>query len=395
MGRILEAFDDWMIERGYRRLSRQCYIIRCKTIDAYFRRRRLDNLEDLTHDSFRHCQRSLRKQFGITGTVGCLERFLRTKGHIPAPIAAPATPFDSILASYQHYMVDVRGLASSSVDLHTVTVREFLRYLYRTRHTFRLTDLTPEHIDRFVRSIAVRYSRQTLSHAVAHIRAFLRFLKLHDHVPSGREFLIYRPRLYKNESVPRVLPWETVCAFLSSIDRDTFAGLRDYAMFLLIATYGLRRCDIAGLRLDDIDWREAVINIRQRKTGSPLQLPLTRTVADAVLAYLRKDRPPSKNRTIFFTVVAPIVPLEPPMVGYAFRQRVRVSGLDIPLEGVHCLRHSYAAHLQRRGISLKTIGDLLGHASIEATSAYIRVNIDEPSEVALPLPAPVTAAVQS
>jgi integrase/recombinase XerD len=108
-------------------------------------------------------------------------------------------------------------------------------------------DLTPEHVDEFIRSVAGRFSRQTLSHAVAHIRAFLRFLKLHDHVPSCREFVIYRPRVYKNEKPPWVLPWETVRAFLDGIDRDTFARLRDYAMFLFIATYGLRRCDIAGL----------------------------------------------------------------------------------------------------------------------------------------------------
>jgi integrase/recombinase XerD len=394
LGRILDAFDDWLIERGYRRLTRQCYIIRCKAIDSYFRRRRFHNLEDLTRERFRHCQRFLRKHSGITGTVGCLERFLRSKGKIPAPIASPATPFDPILASYQHYMVEVRGLASSSVDLHSVTVGEFLRYLYRGRRTFRLADLTPEHVDRFIRSVAVRYSRHTLSHAVASIQAFLRFLKLHDHVPSSREFVVYRPRLYKNEKLPRVLPWETVRTFLDGIDRDTFAGLRDYAMFLLIATYGLRRCDVAGLRLDDIDWRTGVLDIRQRKTGSLLRLPLTRAVADALLAYLRTDRPRCSNREIFFTAVAPIVPLQPPMVSYAFRQRVRVSGLDIPFEGVHCLRHSYAAHLQRRGISLKTIGDLLGHASIEATSAYIRVNIDDLREVALPLPAAVTGRVQ-
>jgi homoserine dehydrogenase len=235
LGRTLEAFDDWLIERGYRRLTRQCYIIRCKAIDSYFRRRRFHNLEDLTRERFRHCQRFLRKHSGITGTVGCLERFLRSKGKMRAPIASPATPFDPILASYEHYMRDVRGLAPTSIDLHNRTVVAFLRYLYRGPRKFHLVDLTPEHVDTFIRSIAGRFSRHTLSHAVASIQAFLRFLKLHDHVPSGREFVVYRPRLYKNEKLPRVLPWETVRTFLDGIDRDTFAGLRDYAMFLLIA----------------------------------------------------------------------------------------------------------------------------------------------------------------
>lgn len=112
LGRTLDAFEDCLIERGYRRLARQCYIIRCKAIDSYFRRRRSQTLEDLTRDRLRQCQRFLRHRSSITGTVGCLERFLRSKGHIPAPIASPATPFDPILASYRQYMMEVRGLAS-------------------------------------------------------------------------------------------------------------------------------------------------------------------------------------------------------------------------------------------------------------------------------------------
>jgi integrase len=66
-------------------------------------------------------------------------------------------------------------------------------------------------------------------------------------MPAGPDFVIYKPRIYRGEQLPRTLPWNTVLAFLKSIDQDVGAGRRDYAMFLLIATYGLRGCDIAGL----------------------------------------------------------------------------------------------------------------------------------------------------
>ena len=123
---------------------------------------------------------------------------------------------------------------------------------------------------------------------VAHIRGFLRFLKMHARGPQGQEFPIDTPRVYRREQLPRSLPWDTVRAFLDGIDRSGTAGLRDYAMFLLMAAYGLRGCDLANLQLTDIDWQAGKLSVRQRKTGQPLLLPLTAPVAAALVAYLRR-----------------------------------------------------------------------------------------------------------
>jgi integrase len=155
---------------------------------------------------------------------------------------------------------------------------------------------------------------------------------------------------------------------------------------MLIVTYGLRGCDVASLRLDNIDWHAGEIHINQSKTRQPLNLPLTDPVAAALIAYLREARPRTACREIFLTAVAPILPIRRQAVGYAFRFRVRQSGLDIPFRGVHCLRHSYATHLLREGVPLKTIGDLLGHRSTESTCVYLRLDLEELREVALPLP---------
>jgi integrase len=158
-------------------------------------------------------------------------------------------------------------------------------------------------------------------------------------------------------------------------------------MFLLMATYGLRGCDIAGLKLTDIDWRAGEVHINQSKTRQPLRLPLTDPVAEALIAYLRDGRPRSVYREIFLTLVAPISPIKRQSAGYAYRARVRRSNLDIPFEGVHCLRHSYAAQLLHQGVSLKSIGDVLGHHSTESTCVYLRLDLDDLRDVALPLPA--------
>jgi integrase/recombinase XerD len=102
---------------------------------------------------------------------------------------------------------------------------------------------------------------------------------------------LYPPRVYREEKLPKALPWETVKACLHSIDRTTPSGIRDYAIFLPIATYGLRGCDIVALTLDDVAWRARCIRIQQRKTGRLLSLPLTDEVAAALLEYLRRGLP--------------------------------------------------------------------------------------------------------
>ena len=189
------------------------------------------------------------------------------------------------------------------------------------------------------------------------------------------------------EQLPRSLSWDIVEAFLSSIDRTTPTGRRDYAMFFLIATYGLRSCEVVSLKLDDIDWRSKVIRIQQTKTRHLLELPLTPSAGTVLVDYLKNGRRrDSKNREIFLRMHAPIRGIKPVTVGNAFIYWSRRSGLAIPFQGAHCLRHSYAVHLLREDTPLKVIGDLLGHRSVESTSAYIRLSLEDLRDVGLTVP---------
>lgn len=221
---------------------------------------------------------------------------------------------------------------------------------------------------------------------VAALRSFLRFLTLHNLTRPGLESQIESPRGYRLEQLPRSLPWQTVRAFLESIDQSTAMGLRDYTMFLLMATYGLRASEIVELTLEDIDWRRRVLRIRQRKTANILQLPLTDTAGTILFRYLKKGRSPSSYRQVFLRVRAPAGVLKPTAVIEAFQRWTRLSGLPIPFQGAHCLRHSYAVYLLQRGTPLKMIGDLLGHRTVEATGAYLRLSTEDLREVALPVP---------
>jgi site-specific recombinase XerD len=391
LGSVLDDFDDWLFGQGYRYSTRQCYMLRCTAIEEYFWRRKQRSLSVLTPEKLGECWRFYRRRpGGIAGTVRCLQRFLQSRQMLPAPMRPTATAFDATVDAYRQYLSEVRGLAPITIEQHCSTAAELLQHCLGQDGAFRLVDLNRAHIESFVTSVGHRFGRSSMQHVVAHIRGYLRFLSMQGEGPVGLDSQIDTPRVYRLEQLPRALRWETVCAFPESIDRTSVSGLRDYAMFLLIAAYGLRGCDIAGLKLTDLNWRAGELRVNQSKTRSPLRLPLTDPVAQALLDYLREGRPQSAYRELFLTVAAPILPLKRQSAGYAFRFRVKRSGLDIPFRGVHSLRHSYAVHLLRQGVSLKGIGDLLGHRSTESTCVYLRLDLDELREVALPLPALAT-----
>jgi site-specific recombinase XerD len=205
-------------------------------------------------------------------------------------------------------------------------------------------------------------------------------------VSTGLAEQIDTPRVYRGERLPRALAWETVLGFLKAIDRATTIGRRDYAMFLLIATYGLRTSEVVALTVDQIQWRERTIRVPRSKVGCPLLLPLTEDVGAAVIDYLRHSRPALARREVFLRVRPPQGALKPTAVTEAFQAWARRSGLPIPFHGPHCLRHSLAVHLLRQGTALKTIGDLLGHRSAESTCVYLRLQVDDLRDVALDLP---------
>jgi integrase len=234
----------------------------------------------------------------------------------------------------------------------------------------RLSSLSPEAVDGFLRRLSKRMGRVALQKAIATLRNFLRFLAAGGVLAPGLGSQIET----------------TVQAFLRSINRDSAGGKRDYAIFTLMATYGLRACDIVALTLEDIHWRAGRIQLCQGKTGQPLELPLTDEVGSAIWDYLCNVPRDGAYRHLFLRLKAPGGILKSTAVTEAFQAWSRRSGLEIPFQGAHCIRHSYALHLLHHGLALKTIGDLLGHRSPESPAVYLRLATDDLREVGLHLP---------
>lgn len=386
LGPIADGFDDWLAANGYTRDSRGYSIRMLKHVDADLRRRHVKEVGSLTHLILHDCWRTLIKTYpSFAGTVRTLERYLAATNLIASARPETACSAASILLEeYANYLHEVRGLASDTIARRRNTAQWFLRHLDEEGTT--LKTIHRCHLESYITRTGKRLCRRSLQHEVSALRVFLRFLAMDRRVPAGLDSQIDTPRLYQLEQLPRALPWETVSALLRSIDRTSAMGLRDYAMFLLIATYGLRISEVVAITVDDIHWRQSRLRVHQSKTSSPLELPLTNEVSTALVKHLKRTPPSPPYRRIFLRMRAPIGILKRTAVADTFQAVVQKSGLCIPFQGPHCMRHSLATHLLKNGTPLKTIGDILGHRSAASTSAYLRLATGDLREVSLPVP---------
>jgi integrase/recombinase XerD len=167
------------------------------------------------------------------------------------------------------------------------------------------------------------------------------------------------------------------------VDRRSVSGKRDFAMLLLLATYGLRGCEVAALTLDDLDWRNDRLKIRDRKAGNSTAYPLSAVVGAAIIDYVKRARPSSTDRHVFLRTFAPFVPIGSAAVTGRATYYIRRAGVKVPRPGSHTLRHSCVQRLVNANFSLKHIGDYIGHRNPSSTQIYSKVAIEQLREVAL------------
>ena len=407
IGSILDGYGTWLLNQGYSTDRVREYFRAVPRLIRQFQQHGVRTLAGLTRTRLQRCAPTdSQDDPDVAALVRQLDRYFTLELSL-YPVPKPSRIAQRVTA-YTTYLDRVRGFARSTCTYHRRTVTEFLRHVGYEKAPTRLARLTGRDLETFLCAVGPRQTRASLQHVVSHLRGFLRCARAAGDIPAGLDVQIDSPRVYRGEQLPRALPWDTVRALLKAIDRTTPMGCRDYAMFLLIATYGLRACEVVALTLDDVEWRPARLRIPQRKTRGSLWLPLTDDVGNALVDYLRHGRPalalrrqrvpfrggpPPRYRELFLRHRTPVGVLKPTAVTEAFQAWSKRSGLAIPFQGPHCLRHSYAVYLLRSGIALKTIGDLLGHRTFESTCVYLRLAVEDLRDVALDLPPDVARSV--
>jgi integrase len=314
--------------------------------------------------------RVLRASVGIFLQADERGRFRRRIG------SPPSTPtwFNPILTPYLQFVRAHRGLSQKTTRKYVQKLSAFAHYLGGDG-IHDLSEITPLHVREFYENAENGRPRRSYGST---LRAFFRWAAAQGGLSSSLADAIPRPRQYRFVNLPDVLSQSDVDGILTSVDRSTPLGRRDYAILLLAARYGLRPCDIRDLTLDEINWRGERIDIRQMKTGKPLALPLLPDVAEALSAYLWDGRPVSTYRTVFLRHHAPFEPFAAENNLMAImRIALQRAGLAnrTGRRGLYLFRHTLATRLLAAESPLKAIADVLGHASTQTTFGYARVDL--------------------
>jgi site-specific recombinase XerD len=387
LGGQVEPFLRWLGRRGYKRSSRRHHLYAMWHLSRWLARRGIVTLAALDQETLTQARDHFRtRKPHAGGAVSALKLFLRQGHKIHEGRCDGPTASEVELERFGKYLRRDRGLAAGTILAHRCRLRPFLKFLNYDRRPRALAQFTAGKIEAFLKHASRTNNRFSLQHVVATLRSFLKYKHAQRIIARPLHQQIDTPRVYKMERLPRALRWEQVQQLLTSVDLSNLSGRRDFALLYLTAAYGLRSSEVVRLTLDDIDWRGATIRVPKSKTGRDLQLPLTNEAAKVLIDYLRDGRPASTDRRLFLRTYAPPGPLEPTAVNDILDKWAKESGLKVVRLGSHVLRHSFAIHLLRRNVSVKSIGDVLGHRHAESTAVYLRLALEDLREVGLPVP---------
>lgn len=395
LGEPLERYVTWLTEQGYAAASVHRRVPMLLQFGEFARAGGAIRVSDLPAHvgpfvEYWTARRDHRRQEGKARpelkkeTRGPIEQFVRLmipefQGH--GRTRYKVRPFAIVAPGFFHYLRDERGLRDASIEHYHHHLKPFEAYLHRIELTDLVT-LSPVVLSSYLTETSRGIAKTSLRDRCGVLRVFLRYLHREGLVRHDWSATIEAPQRHRLSGIPRAVTWDEVRRMLDTVDRRTVVGRRDYAMLLLLVTYGLRAREVAALTLDDFDWRNDRLLVPERKAGHSTAYPLSPIVGSAVVEYLQRGRPPTSDRHVFFRVVAPQAPVTYNVVGCQATRYLRKAGISVARPGSHTLRHTCVQRLVDAGFSLKVIGDYVGHRQPSSTQIYSKVDIERLRDVA-------------
>jgi integrase len=310
--------------------------------------------------------------------------YLRGVGVVPGPVASMSlTPGEALIERYSGYLVERRGLSSSTVRNYVGVARVFLSWRETATGTLALAQLDGAAVIAFVLGEAGRCSVGSAKCLVTRLRVFLRFLHVEGEICRELAGVVPSVASWRLAGLVKALDAGSVAMLLASCDRRTRVGRRDFAVLTMLSRLGLRAGEIAALRLSDVDWRAGELLVRGKGSRQE-RLPLPLDVGEALAGWLSRGRSRYESVLVFGRVRAPYGGLSAGGVSQIVRRACQRAGL--PVVGAHRLRHTAATEMLRAGGSLTEVGQVLRHRSRDVTSIYAKVDRSALAAVVMPWP---------
>ena len=387
---FLDGFASFAGTKGYAHRSIHRMLLLAACFSQWLKHEGIE-ISDITSD---HPARYLRYRAGRLrvyrddhSALGHFIEFLRLEGVIPPekiPVSR-ATEAERWVQAYELHLRETRGLAAATIMNYVPFVRSFLQDRFGAGQVA-LSQLSASDITGFVQRKARGLHRKQAKLMTTALRSFLRYVCYRGEGMPDLVAAVPTVANWSMTSLPRAISADQVSQLLTSIDRGTAMGRRDYAILLLFARLGLRLSEVAFLELDDIDWASGSLHLHT-KGGMRNTFPLSPEVGTAIADYLRHGRPRCSSRRVFLRVRAPIGGFRSVAgIGSVVRHVIERAGVDAPTRGAHQFRHGLATRMLRHGASLTEIGDILGHRHPDTTRIYTRVDLEALRSLALPWP---------
>jgi len=287
-------------------------------------------------------------------------------------------PFQEHLDGYIEFS-KLHGLRESTIARNVDYCKKALLFFWE-RNIRKLSDITPRDVyNAFIAS-------KDKSNLPTSLRSFFRYLYrtgIHS-----IDLSLSVPSVRKPQLLPSIYTREEMSRLLSSVDRSTGMGKRDYLIILLAQKLGMRSGDIAKLKYGDINFQAKTIEFIQEKTRVPHRLELLPEIEDALLEYLKARWPGCDCEHIFLRAVPPYIRITRAVVSNIVRKAFKVSGICVAgkKHGPHSLRMTLASELVSENVPYMVVGKILGHEDPNVAKHYVKFDIEMLRACALEVP---------
>ena len=306
--------------------------------------------------------------------------WLKFLGLLDEPPLQPPLFLDFI-EQFSGWLNSKRGLSTATISNYSWHANQFLQWCEDNNRS--LGAIKASDVDAFLGSRSEkRWCRVSIAACTKALKAFFLYAEQRQWCQPLTACTVQGPRLFPQETLPSGPSWDEVNHIIETLATDHPKDIRDQAIILLFALYGFRSGEVARLRLDDIDWETSQLSVSRSKQHRSQIYPLTDLAGYAIIRYVRTVRPQSPHRELFLTLKAPRSPLSISGLYNVVKRCFSNAEIETIHKGPHALRHACAMHLVGEGLSLKEIGDHLGHRSSSATRIYAKVNLPELRRVA-------------
>jgi integrase/recombinase XerD len=333
--RLAAHLSRWMQDQGL-----QVAQLTSDRIDEFLVERRT------THTN-RYTCRSLSTLLGSLNGLGVL----------PVEESSQPAPSELLATEFERYLVSERGLLPRTAAAQAARMRRFLAEYCPPGG---VGDLSTAEITAALQAEGDHHAVSSVKRLGYTLRSLLRYAFLTGLIDQDLSGASIPVRAHQPSLLPIGISREQTTALLAACDRNSVVGRRDYAVILLLARLGLRATEVAGLRLDDIDWHHGEITVRGKGRRDE-RMPLPAEVGEALVDYLMRSRPTDAPgvRTVFLAARAPRRPMDRVTVSSMIgRACVRA---EIAPVGAHRLRHTLGeAMIRARGAAVR---DRAGAAS--------------------------------